>query len=757
MYAEAQRRAGDYKEFGAALAALMFNVFQLLRTIMATVQLNAFVAWSEHATECLYALLGKEREAKEKVSCGFLRMKILVIWCKRRIARICGCMRGNTDNREPTSTPDEENIELPCGSDISDESYYEDEDIEEEIKVNNTVVDNELGGREVTVLPSWKKVWDGLKKGSLTPSRWLQTDQVMVNTVRWSGAYLCGMGEQWSVDRYNSEYSRAMVEKFFSENMLAMHDIFQHVEWNVGAENGGRELMSVFGIAGHGWTNLAGEMSTAYGDDVDFYCFCGSDSVKLFSFEFNNLVCSYPAKTEKNENGNRGSVKVELVHSVVLAKHLGVEKLKAIRQYYDRYRVPSGFIRENAFRLLQKQTRCSIPDDDNIWWMFRSGYYKIPLFPYRMQAVALWDEATNWRVLQASAHRDIKNSLSQRPIIMRNEEKVLRNTPHRVNIFHHCAEWSKKHNYNKRSLGVVIETVRTFLAEWITESRAVPMWEPEFPRDCFEFDLGESSWKRYGCYRPNVTDMYPQRQLIWICQRELQRKVARMRNKSENFSGSPSLIMLFLLGFPHLSMEAGAQENQEAQEATPASSSNRNSMRPMFGDSWRVWTVLAPQDISLMLQLDFANDTMSLSLRNDSGDTRFVWQDWIDAAMGCLKGYEEDQKSESRYGRTVLRGDLQRPMVELCPLRVNGYGLGATVERTRTARIWMGWPPFDVRICQFELNQWLASCDVNLNRARDREERWTVMDEVTTVEEVIEKIKSEEKEKTEKSVQSDKD
>ncbi len=39
------------------------------------------------------------------------------------------------------------------------------EGIEEKIKVNNTVVDNELGGRDMTVLPSCKQMWDGLKKG----------------------------------------------------------------------------------------------------------------------------------------------------------------------------------------------------------------------------------------------------------------------------------------------------------------------------------------------------------------------------------------------------------------------------------------------------------------------------------------------------------------------------------------------------------------------------------------------------------------
>ncbi len=56
VYAEAQRRDGDNKELGAALAALMFNVFQLMRTIMGVLQLNAFVTWCKHAVECMRAL-----------------------------------------------------------------------------------------------------------------------------------------------------------------------------------------------------------------------------------------------------------------------------------------------------------------------------------------------------------------------------------------------------------------------------------------------------------------------------------------------------------------------------------------------------------------------------------------------------------------------------------------------------------------------------------------------------------------------------
>ena len=42
VYAEAQRRAGDWKECGAALAALFFNVMHLMRTTTGIVQANAF-------------------------------------------------------------------------------------------------------------------------------------------------------------------------------------------------------------------------------------------------------------------------------------------------------------------------------------------------------------------------------------------------------------------------------------------------------------------------------------------------------------------------------------------------------------------------------------------------------------------------------------------------------------------------------------------------------------------------------------------
>ncbi len=114
-----------------------------------------------------------------------------------------------------------------------------------------------------------------------------------------------------------------------------------------------------------------------------------------------------------------------------------MEKLRAVRRYYDVHNVPVDRIRREAFKRLLEQMGGRMPEDDaDISWMLKSTGGQIPLFPYRMQAVALWEEATNWRVLQASAHQDIYLSVVQN----RNEERILGNFPDDVNIFDYCAE-----------------------------------------------------------------------------------------------------------------------------------------------------------------------------------------------------------------------------------------------------------------------------------------------------------------------------
>ena len=35
----------------------------------------------------------------------------------------------------------------------------------------------------------------------------------------------------------------------------------------------------------------------------------------------------------------------------------------------------------------------------------------------------------------------------------------------------------------------------------------------------------------------------------------------------------------------------------------------------------------------------------------------------------------------------------------------------------------MGWPPFDVHICKFEMEQWLKACDIDVAAQHHRKEK----------------------------------
>ena len=59
-----------------------------------------------------------------------------------------------------------------------------------------------------------------------------------------------------------------------------------------------------------------------------------------------------------------------------------------------------------------KQTIRDISDGSDVLKMLcRGDPRSIPLFPYRMQLFALWEQENNCRVLQASAHTDFKECL----------------------------------------------------------------------------------------------------------------------------------------------------------------------------------------------------------------------------------------------------------------------------------------------------------------------------------------------------------
>ncbi len=111
------------------------------------------------------------------------------------------------------------------------------------------------------------------------------------------------------------------------------------------------------------------------------------------------------------------------------------------------------------------------------------------------------------------------------------------------------------------------------------------------------------------------------------------KKSCRMSRDEANMTGNAALIMVFILGFPILDIgsmgiqDVVAQHRQsEIQVARPASPSNEHRAIDLIR-VWRVWTPLAPQDISLTIRCDIIRGTIFLRLQNNSDDARFMWQD----------------------------------------------------------------------------------------------------------------------------------
>lgn len=100
-----------------------------------------------------------------------------------------------------------------------------------------------------------------------------------------------------------------------------------------------------------------------------------------------------------------------------------------------------------------------------------------------------------------------------------------------------------------------------------------------------------------------------------------------------------------------------------------------------------------------------------MRLMNPENESEFHWIDWIDSAMATMEGYGEALKKENKPIR-------MRPFRKLCL----DDGWMKIVIGEKEVRMWKGWPPFDTKICQYEINQFIEAR--NLKWKRDPEENW---------------------------------
>ncbi len=185
--------------------------------------------------------------------------------------------------------------------------------------VNNTVVDNELGGTDISVQVEWRKLKESLMCGKWNPSEWMTTADAELCTVRWGGAYLCALGKDWLG---KSPYA-ANSEKLSTFLRVADFRLtaLRFVTFNVGEGEADENINSLSEIIGNmGYSTITLDKAGGYETQLENFNVYTCDS---YALQFDNLGSSYPLLNKWEDN--RDKVAVRLLNSVLLAKQVGFE------------------------------------------------------------------------------------------------------------------------------------------------------------------------------------------------------------------------------------------------------------------------------------------------------------------------------------------------------------------------------------------------------------------------------------------------
>jgi len=574
-------------------------------------------------------------------------------------------------------------------------------EIDRMLKVNNTVVDNELGGTDLGVSVDWRQV------GWKSPFKWLKTGEVPLCTLRWSTAFLCEFGEFLAQSEYNWGGQKKYLEELFSSCTMSL----DHLNEVTFRNNGGRLRIRTLNSDD---SQRCGVYGTSMGPRAsEDLC---SLSEKFYKDILNremvlqNLSSSYPIA-----DGNARFALIELVIAILDIKRADEKSFTALPSYSQRF---SGLNERVGWDLLLWQQR-ELPTDKSSLVHYAG---LVPRFPWGHLMVPLWDVRTNWRVLQASVHVD---------------NWVLEDLP--LTYFQATQQQACMFLYTRKAVssmdleqirtgysfsGCVLEMVRTFLADWLhsrIDDANPPEWTPALPLQSIEF----STCRYQGTLR-------------WECQCILQETIASMIRTEENMPASQYIIMLFILAFPGIRCSPvpdGMADGViiEIPSALPQSAStssifqsfevpvelsdvaDRISVDQVSGTEFSFSTPFAPQDIKVVVRLIGGFDKITIAMRIVGGDgvQKFHWADWIDAAMGFMKGVDDLVSDENRFKvpehvlnwrkRTPSKVDLSRPLLLIPKDHPKLPKLPGDI------RIWTGWAPFDIKLVQFEVNQWLQA------------------------------------------------
>ena len=554
-------------------------------------------------------------------------------------------------------------------------------DLDEIVKVNNMIVDNEFSGRDISVSYSFFK-------------QQYCVQNPMVCTLRWNTAFLLALWDQWGEFNPN----RSELDKLVLYYLLC----------STLTTNGCRSSSTLLSIAQFCSTwKYDGIRCGAFRSVVPIFIsklLDGYSSLEPFSLELENIKSTYPSASGSDyceslkHHKRRRTTNMEEVELLMIIKSIGSEAISSMIKDYERYKFQIGAERDKACEIFQQQVLLK----KEVYTSTKGLYPMLDLF-----VVPLWQEKPNMYVLQASIHVDFDIALNDSFEYHDQDEieMLAISASHEIFNDYYCFA-SRNERFRLSSfLGVCMDAVRTFMADWILKQVAVhqSMFLPPLSSDTFYFiasdcvcdtnDFHKRLWPDDEV-QPSVS------RVLWECASALQKNIATTNYDKRNLPASPLLIMLFLCGYPSLKY---GTDSFELEEEHPILS--------QLGDATRTGQLElipfpAPQNIRLELTVDQSSGKATLRLKFGPEVEKFKWQDWINAALGLMKGYNEKVKSrledEDNFQgplELIKPANLLRPMMQLTTPHTELPGLRGELQ------VWTGWPIFDVRICQFEKDQ----------------------------------------------------
>lgn len=315
---------------------------------------------------------------------------------------------------------------------------------------------------------------DFATKSEMKRAGFLTIREKELSAVRWSGAFLSSFGEYWN----GLKHEKCEESLYFLE----------HVVFPVDGRN-----MNL--------STLKWKAGGPYSSSLDLaYLGFTPAWLKYRKRELENLMSGFSATGDRQKHR---TPEIVLVPALLYAQSIGQLTFDSIFAYHSKFTCPPG---NNGWSLLLWQRRELNSD-------FEKGLMNLlalPPFPFRKLMVPLWDKCTNWRVLQASVHVDNYGYFDFGFAISAVDDSVLGGCwfEHIRKIYagrppHIIIEicMGRSPNYNDRYVGIVLESVRTFLSFWVsyqTPGSINPDWRPKISINQ-DIILGGDNSLDYNC------------------------------------------------------------------------------------------------------------------------------------------------------------------------------------------------------------------------------------------------------------------